>query len=93
MCKEKFYQENIEPKLIELADLCHKNGLTLITVCECTPETYDVVRSKPVHEPSFAFKMIEKAIESSGNINKFCMEMERRIYQTNNYQQHNRRGK
>ena len=74
---ERYYDEHIAPKLMELARECEDHGMSLVAVCEWKPG--ETRSTRTIREGAgAALRLTDAAAVSVGNLDKFMMHMERR---------------
>jgi len=74
--KEKQYDEQIAPKLLEAALLCRQLGMSIVAHVEWEPMESGTTRIIS-DDASFALRMALLAAEAKGNIDAFWMAIER----------------
>jgi len=73
---EQYYDEQIAPKLIALAEECKEHGLSFLAACEWAPGEYGSTR-KLQEGSSFAMRLVEAAVNAQGNIDSLMIAVER----------------
>lgn len=74
--KEQFYDEQIAPQLIALAEQCKDRGLSLLAVCEWGKmETGSTRMLQP--DASISIRMSDAVAMANGNIDSFMLAMMR----------------
>jgi hypothetical protein len=74
--KEKYYDEALLPKIVDLATACEEQGLSFLALCEWEPGEYG--RTVVLQQNcSPAFRMADAAARATGNIDSFLLAMKR----------------
>jgi hypothetical protein len=74
--KEQFYDEQISPELIALAEKCREKGLSLLAVCEWEAlKTGSTRLLQP--DASIGMRMADAVVKANGNIDSFMFAIMR----------------
>lgn len=80
MNKEQYYDEELLPRLVDLAKACEQQGLSFLALCEWEPGEYG--RTGLLQQDcSFALRMTDAAARATGNIDSFLLAMKRHARQ------------
>ena len=76
MDKEKFYDEEIAPVLLGLAEKCGEKGLSFVAACEYAPEevghTFSIAK-----DASFDVHLANAAVKAAGNVDVLYFAIKR----------------
>jgi hypothetical protein len=74
--KERYYEEVLKPKVVELAKACETEGLSFLALCEWEPGEYGrTCLLQP--ESSFALRLVDVAARATGNIDSLMLALKR----------------
>lgn len=76
--REKFYDDEIAPKLSEIAALCRENGMPMVAVVYFHGE-YSGITQVPPTEPNAAWTLTRQTWEARGNIDALCISLARHV--------------
>ena len=76
MNREKYYDKQIAPKLKDVMDICEKNNMSFVAVCEFNPGEYGSSRAVS-HDASQAIRMCEMLTRANGNFDSFVIAVMR----------------
>ena len=72
--REQFYDREIAPVLMDLADKCESNGLSLAAMVEWEPGETGRTATLSAHA-GFGIRMAEAAMRSHGNVDALIMAL------------------
>ncbi len=75
---EKLYDEEIAPKLLEVAELCKEAGLPMLATVWFGAEDSGTTRVLP-QKPNAAFTLSHAAHQCHGNLDKLCIALARQV--------------
>lgn len=80
---EKLYDEEIAPRLKEVAELCKKAGIPMLATVWFQGEDSGTTRVFP-GEPNPSFTLAHAAHRCRGNLDKLCFTLVREVSEENN---------
>jgi len=73
---EKYYNDVVGPKLLELAKECEEHGLSILVVCEWGPNQHE--RTLGLQAGSgFGIRLANSAAQSNGNVDSLWVAIQR----------------
>ncbi len=76
--REKFYDDEIAPKLSEIAKICREKGMPMVAAVYFQGE-HSGLTQVPPEEPSAAWTLMRQCWAARGNIDSLCISLARHV--------------
>lgn len=77
--RERFYDDVVAPKLAEVAELCHSQGMSIIATVEFEPNGIGTTMKGIGRESSIEMKLLQLLSFCRGNIDSFFLQCMKRF--------------
>jgi len=74
---ERYYDEVLAPRLLELAEDAAKHGLPCLCVVELSPDRHGRTQCAADRQPGLPFQLIAWAAQTMGNVDALWMAVQR----------------